>query len=176
MDKAITEAFSALLGAIFGFGFFVWILGLLFTLAFVALVVLVVKKIWYWKPNKKKDTRRTRSNDWYEEAQYRQSKRYEYTDPVIPTKSTPKAKEPKWYPSGWVYNEETGLWDPPDYLIVEAQKRWKWDDEKGIWIDLDKERRLERYRKAHEGREPTYEEWKAAKLKKQQEEQEHPED
>lgn len=80
-----------------------------------------------------------------------------------------KPEEPNWYPSGWTYNEETGLWDPPDYLPEESRNKWRWDPEKEIWIDKEKEKRLEQYRKYREGKEPTYEEWKVAKIKEMQE-------
>ena len=79
-------------------------------------------------------------------------------------KANPK-KEPKWYPTGWVFNEETQKWDPPDYLSAEAEEKWAWDENKRIWVDKAKAARLERYyefRKS-QGKEPTYEEWKAAR-------------
>lgn len=77
----------------------------------------------------------------------------------------------KWYPSGWTYNERTGLWDPPDYLSQESEEKWRWDEEKRIWIDKEKEARLKRYqeRRAKEGQPPSFEEWKAAQLSKQKE-------
>lgn len=77
--------------------------------------------------------------------------------------------EPNWYPTGWTYNKKTGLWDPPDFLQEESRTKWRWDPEKEIWIDVDKERRLKRYREYREGKEPTYEEWKATKIKELQE-------
>ena len=36
----------------------------------------------------------------------------------------------KWYPTGWVFNEETQLWEPPDYLRPESKNKWKWDEKK----------------------------------------------
>ena len=71
----------------------------------------------------------------------------------------------KWYPTGWTYNDKTGKWDPPDYLRKESKDKWRWDANKGIWIDQEKEERLEKYRKFHEGRPPTFEEWKANREK-----------
>lgn len=130
------------------------------------------------------------NKDWVSEAQERQNKRYEYSDSFMnQTKTqenwnehyarhsdTPfKSYNGKWYTNGWVYNEETNRWDPPDYLSEESARKWKWDEEKQIWIDQDKLERQERYRKFREGKEPTYEEWKAARLKEQQKE-EHPEE
>ena len=66
----------------------------------------------------------------------------------------------RWYPTGWTYNERTKLWDPPDYIQKESAEKWEWDPEKKIWIDKDREARMERYRKYHEGKPPTFEEWK----------------
>lgn len=77
-----------------------------------------------------------------------------------------ESREGKWSPTGWFYDDEKGEWAPPDYAAEESRKKWRWDEEKKIWIDIDKEERMKRYlanRKAM-GKEPTYEEWKAAKL------------
>lgn len=73
--------------------------------------------------------------------------------------------EPKWYPTGWVFNEETQLWEPPDYIEKEAEQKWKWDEEKKIWVDKEKLFRQERYQKFREGKEPTFDEWKAQRDK-----------
>ena len=73
----------------------------------------------------------------------------------------------RWSPTGWYFNNKTGKWDPPDYLSNESSQKWRWNEEKQIWVDAEKERRIERYHKYHEGREPTFEEWKAAKLAEQ---------
>ena len=45
----------------------------------------------------------------------------------------------KWYPTGWVFNEETKLWEPPDY-IPEGERPVK-----------------------PKRTEPTFEEWKASR-------------
>ena len=76
----------------------------------------------------------------------------------------------KWYPTGWTFNEKTKLWDPPDFVSKESSEKWRWDEEKKIWIDKEKETRMKRYRKYHEGQPPTFEEWKA-----QREKHNHPE-
>ena len=82
----------------------------------------------------------------------------------------PKNQEPKWYPSGWVFNEETQKWDPPDYLSSQSKEKWAWDVEKQIWIDREKESRKDRYHefRKSQGKGPTYEEWKAAREAEQQ--------
>ena len=76
----------------------------------------------------------------------------------------------KWSPTGWLYDEEKQRWEPPDYLTEESRKKWRWDPEKQIWIDRDKEFRLQRYRENRKsmGLKPTYEEWKASKLASEQ--------
>lgn len=70
-----------------------------------------------------------------------------------------------WYPSGWTYNEKTKLWEPPDYISDQSKEKWRWDEKKQIWIDKEKEARLERYREFRrtQGKTLTYEEWKAAR-------------
>ena len=86
-----------------------------------------------------------------------------------PPKEAPQynSMQGKWSPTGWVYNTKTGKWDPPDYLAKESSDKWRWNEEKQIWVDVEKEKRLERYRKNREGKPPSYEEWKAAKLAEQ---------
>lgn len=58
-----------------------------------------------------------------------------------------------------------------DYLNAsitdEVKREIEWDEEKAVWIDLDKKRRMERYQQFRKeaGKEPTFEEWKAAREK-----------
>lgn len=74
-----------------------------------------------------------------------------------------QAKHGAWSPTGWVYDRDTMKWDPPEYLEKESREKWRWDDEKRIWIDKDKEFRKERYHqwRKEQGKGPTFEEWKA---------------
>lgn len=149
-----------------------WLIGVGILLGTVALITWVIKKVWNaGKEPKKPAGERYDSSDWLSKAQQRQNKRYEYTDPASrprPQKGAQKREnEPNWYPSGWTWNEEKQLWEPPDFLNKESAKKWTWDSSKQIWVDEEKERRLERYRKYHEGREPTFEEWKAQREKEQ---------
>lgn len=61
-----------------------------------------------------------------------------------PTEKDDIPQEPPertWYPTGWTYNKETHLWDPPDYLVAEASKRWVWNSDKGIWEDRYKSKK-----------------------------------
>lgn len=48
-------------------------------------------------------------------------------------------KNNPWYPTGWTWNDDKKLWEPPDYLAKESKERWEWDDEKYIWRDKTKE-------------------------------------
>lgn len=70
-----------------------------------------------------------------------------------------------WYPTGWTFNEKTKLWEPPDYISNQSKEKWRWDEKKQIWIDREREARLERYQefRRSQGKEPTFEEWKAAR-------------
>ena len=125
----------------------------------------------------------TNSSDWLNKAQEVQNKRFEYmNESLIENNSESKKtqanltgfkgnpkKRTRWYPTGWTYNEDTKLWEPPDYVCKESSEKWKWDPEKRIWIDKEKEAQMEKYRKYHEGQPPTFEEWKAQREKEQKE-------
>lgn len=80
-----------------------------------------------------------------------------------------QARHGECSPTGWVYDRETQKWNPPEYLAEESARKWRWDEEKRIWIDQDKEARMQRYREYWKDKrtEPTYEEWRAAKLAEQ---------
>lgn len=67
----------------------------------------------------------------------------------------PSKDEPKWYPNGWYYDEVKRMWTGPDYQTDEEVK--------------EQEARKARYyeRRRAEGREPTFEEWKAAREREQ---------
>lgn len=77
-----------------------------------------------------------------------------------------ESRKGEWSPTGWFYDNEKKEWIPPDYSAEESRLKWRWDDDKKIWIDIEKEERMKRYLKNRRamGKEPTYEEWKAAKL------------
>ena len=66
-----------------------------------------------------------------------EAKKFQRVSQAIP--KGPKVLGQNWYPTGWIYNEKTKLWEPPDFLVAEAKDRWVWDPEKGIWIDLHKD-------------------------------------
>ena len=115
---------------------------------FVAVGTIVIKKIWFKnKFHIVKEKERHREQTQTHNQSYRGN----------PSNNT------QWYPTGWTYNEETQLWEPPDYVKKESDQKWDWDQKKRIWIDKEKAARNERYRKAHEGQPPTFEEWKAAR-------------
>ena len=147
----IGEWLGQLFGMLFGFGFLVLLFGIGFIALLAFIITWIVKKVWYAgekQPNQCKNT--TAKNNEY--------------------KGNPK-ENVKWYPTGWTYNDKTKLWEPPDYLSKETSEKWKWDPDKRIWIDKDKEARMEKYRKYHEGQPPTFEEWKAQREKEKQEQQ-----
>ena len=77
--------------------------------------------------------------------------------------------------TGWVYDRNTRKWIPPEQLSQESREKWRWDPEKRIWIDWEKEARLERYReyRKSQGLPLTFEEWKAQKLNEQASTNEH---
>ena len=71
-------------------------------------------------------------------------------------------------PTGWIYDRDIRKWVPPEYLAEESQKKWRWDEEKRIWIDVEKEKRIERHKqwRKEQGKGPTFEEWKAMQEQK----------
>lgn len=86
------------------------------------------------------------SNDWLTRAQARQEIRFQNSLPPLLSQAKPPKKQAKakrfkeklWYPTGWYFDEKTGLWTAPDYINKEANTRWTWDEEKKIWIDKTK--------------------------------------
>ena len=74
------------------------------------------------------------SDDWLVRAQARQEIRFKNSMP-------PSAREKKWSPTGWYYDESKGAWIAPDYIRAEANTRWEWDDKKRIWVDKSKKKR-----------------------------------
>ena len=122
-----------------------------------------------WKNNK----------SWLEEEQKKQNARFEYLNSHLQSSTRNKKhkndgyqgnfkKKTRWYPTGWTFNEKTQLWEPPDYAKRESDRKWRWDPDKKIWVDQEKEERLAKYREYHKDRPPTFEEWKAAREKENQ--------
>lgn len=74
--------------------------------------------------HKKKDP--LQSSDWLTRAQAKQEIRFQNASPPLLPKKQPEKKKIRfpwqkvpgedWYPTGWTFNHETGLWEPPDYL------------------------------------------------------------
>lgn len=164
----VSEAIGGALMAVL----FLWALGIGMLVGVAALITWVVKKVWYAdsKPKQKKQKRQKtqrRSDDWLYNAQVRQQKRYEYGDPYFAKKQPePEQKDHKVvFESGWTWNEKTKLWEPPSNASAESKKKWEWDAERQIWVDVEQQKRLERYKafREKEGKGPTYEEWKAAR-------------
>ena len=102
------------------------------------------------------------------------SDREKITAPEEPEDQTIyQAQHGAWSPTGWIYDRDTKKWDPPEYLSEESEIKWRWNEEKRIWIDQEKEAKMRKYQayRRSQGLPPSYEEWKAQKLKEQQETQ-----
>lgn len=107
-----------------------------------------------------------------QKANERRLKKLEvHQDPEPEEPKIYQARHGEWSPTGWVYDRDTQKWDPPEYLAEESARKWRWNEDKRIWVDQDKEERLQRYREYRkaQGNGPTYEEWKAAKLAEEKE-------
>lgn len=111
----------------------------------------ILKSIWSLFRGKSKRKNLLESDDWLTRAQARQEIRFENSLPPMSPKQTPQRRNEKCkkdvtrYPSGWTLNQETGLWEPPDYISPKSEQpeqkseiRWKWIPEKNIWIDTHK--------------------------------------
>lgn len=95
------------------------------------------------------------TDDWLHNATARQNNRYEYTDPSW------AQKEKKWSPTGWYYDEEKEKWIPPDYL--DSRKNTKIHNYQ-VYTQAEQDKHI---RLSKDG--PTFEEWKAARMKDEQE-------
>lgn len=58
-----------------------------------------------------------------------------------PDYQTPPNKRPDGNvaPSGWHWNEIECIWEPPDIVDKDTNERWRWDNTRGIWVNLSKE-------------------------------------
>ena len=175
IDAYFTDVIAEFLGSLLSLGFVIFVLGIGTMIGMVALITWVVKKVWNaGSGNKKARARKNnhQNEDWLSRAKRKEDTKFDYLNSHIGSDRGGYAGSPKtcvkWYPTGWTYNDKTGKWDPPDYIKKESKDKWRWDASKGIWIDQEKEERLEKYRKYHEGQPPTFEEWKAAREKENQ--------
>lgn len=98
--------------------------------------------------------RKKRDDNWFKRAQRKSQTRFEYMNRnVIEASQARRAKElrDKYHkgedkiinnhgcsPTGWIWNEEKQLWDPPDYLSKQSKEKWEWDEKRRIWIDREK--------------------------------------
>lgn len=85
------------------------------------------------------------SDDWLVRAQAKQEIRFQNSLPPLLPKAKPKRKnrkreneDRKSYPTGWHLDEETGQWAAPDKIKKEANKKWKWSEEKQTWVNRGK--------------------------------------
>ena len=140
-----------------GLAFLLVAIRVLIIVGVVALITWVVKKIWNSGNNQKTKANRPKAhnqwtNDWMQNAQARQNNRYEYTDPIQFQKGE------KWSPTGWYWDDRKEKWIPPDYLNSKANTRMR-EPLTPEEQELAKQIRIDRSR-------PTFEEWKAAQMKK----------
>ena len=175
LDNHVSEAVAEALSGILTLSFYIIIIRIVILIGIAALITWIVKKVWNAgsSSQKPKIKRYNHQNeDWLSRAQRKEDSKFDYLNSHIGSDRGGYAGNPKtgvkWYPTGWTYNDKTGKWDPPDYSRQESKDKWRWDAKKGIWIDQEKEERLEKYKKYHEGQPPTFEEWKAAREKENQ--------
>ena len=96
-----------------------WILRSIFRL-----IIRIFKGIIHLFTGKKENA--LESEDWLTRAQAKQEIRFQNSLPPLLPQQKPQKKKKRlfkrkgegetWYPSGWTLNEETGLWEPPDYM------------------------------------------------------------
>lgn len=174
IDAYFTGIIAEFLSNLLSLGFVIFVLGIGTMIGMVALITWVVKKVWNAgnNSNKTKKEHNPENEDWLTRAKRKEDTKFDYLNSHLNSDKGGYAGNPKegikWYPTGWTYNDKTGKWEPPDYIRKESKDKWRWDTKKGIWIDQEKEERLEKYRKYHEGRPATFEEWKAAREKENQ--------
>lgn len=120
-----------------------------------AIIYYVVKAYKQNLIHKKKNKQHDQwTNDWVYNASARQNNRYEYSDPTWPK------DEIKWSPTGWYWDEKKEKWISPDY--ANAKENTSMPE----FRSPEKRERHQQWRK-EEGKGPTYEEWKATRLKEQ---------
>lgn len=86
----------------------------------------ILKGFWNLLFGRRKRSDPLQSDDWLTRAQAKQEIRFKNSLPPLLPKQQPRKKRKRlfkrkgegetWYPSGWKLNEETGLWEPPDYV------------------------------------------------------------
>ena len=86
----------------------------------------ILKGFWNLLFGRRKRADPLQSDDWLTRAQAKQEIRFKNSLPPLLPKQQPRKKRKRlfkrkgegetWYPSGWKLNEETGLWEPPDYM------------------------------------------------------------
>lgn len=96
-----------------------WILRTVFRI-----IIRILKGIWNLLFGKRKNA--LESDDWLTRAQAKQEIRFKNSLPPLQAEQQPQKRKKRffkkkgegetWYSTGWTLNEETGLWEPPDYL------------------------------------------------------------
>lgn len=90
----------------------------------VRFLIRLLKGIWNLLFYRGKERDPLHSDNWLTRAQAKQEIRFQNALPPLLPKQQPKKKKrfkrkgegETWYPSGWTLNQETGLWEPPDYM------------------------------------------------------------
>ena len=76
--------------------------------------------------------RREKEKDWLTEAQQRQQNKYAYSDPQYSRYKNKITKAPKekydkaggkWSATGWYFNPDTELWEPPKRMSRRSKKK-----------------------------------------------------
>lgn len=101
---------------------FLWIIRTIFRL-----IIRAFKGIIHLFTGKRKNA--LESEDWLTRAQAKQEIRFQNSLPPLLSNQKLQKKRKRlfkrkgegetWYPSGWTLNQETGLWEPPDYIKKE---------------------------------------------------------
>lgn len=117
-----------------------------FNLMVKILIIWYIAKTIFGLGNRRRN--RKKNEDWLYKAQKRQQVRMDNSLPPLapeykPHKKTLKEKRNERKgrsPTGWYFNEESGLWEPPANLKKESKDRWEWDENKRIWVDKYKKK------------------------------------
>lgn len=142
VSQSLEDAVAAGLSTAMGFIAISMLIGIAFLLALAALITWVVKKVWYAGRNRERK-RAKKQRQWYgqqDRAEWEEFRRYGTTSNADFKQNYKKTTHnTKISPTGWIWDEEKGLWTPPDYLIKENRQRWKWDENKRIWKENTKQ-------------------------------------
>ena len=143
IDQAFSEAMGQALGGLMTLIVILWIFGILVLVAVVALITWVVKKVWHagenreykrqqkeWARAQRQWSKKQNRTEWDNFRKYGTPSNADFRPTSKPNSGMS--------PTGWFWDEEKGLWIPPNQLSEESKRRWSWDGEKRIWKDNDR--------------------------------------